>query len=206
VELERPLNRTSAAWMQIVRNYCKKKLEVSPMSPKKRKASTVHRDLRRAFEEGEGGAAARLQHACDPPRPSLVKHLDVSYALREPRTRNVLHGFLCNSMPPEFVESCALALATQEDYGWLDRDWLTLHKRLFTNSASPRWQFLTCIGFWMRTRASSSEVERVRRAIMDFRRRNAREESLSLFPEAPAVPSETLRDRCETLLSVLAHT
>jgi hypothetical protein len=72
--------------------------------------------------EGERGAEARLEHACYPPRPSLVKHLDVKYALREPRTRNILRGFLCNSMPSEFIESCALALATQ---AVLSFDWNT---------------------------------------------------------------------------------
>ena len=45
---------------------------------------------------------------------------------------------MCNSMPAHFIVVCALALATQQDYDWFDRDWLILHKRLLTNASSQR--------------------------------------------------------------------
>jgi hypothetical protein len=130
--------------------------------------------------------------------------LDVEYALREPRTRNVLHGFLCNSMPPEFIEWCALALSTQKDYDWLDRDWLMLHKRLFTNAASQRWQFLACVSYWIRSEGNDDQLLRVREAVDDFRRSNATT-APPLFPKSQAESvEEPLDHRCKTLLSVLS--
>jgi hypothetical protein len=205
-ELSSQAGRERRPWVEVVRSYCRKKLGRRGGPITDARADIPTPSLRRAFDEGERGAEARLEHACDRPRSSLVAHLDVTYALREPRTRNVLHGFLCNSMPPEFIESCALALATQEDYDWFDRDWLTLHKRLFTNAASPRWQFLACVGYWMRRHGNDEQVRRARQAVESFRRSHAQDMIAPLFPTLPQDrPSpESLASRCETLLAVLS--
>jgi hypothetical protein len=197
-------------WIGVVRAYCRKKLATAGRPPKPdvkaTNAGRVEQSLRRAFDEGERGTQARLEHACDPPQPSLVKHLDVEYALQEPRTRNVLHGFLCNSMPAEFIEWCALALATQQDYDWLDRDWLVLHKRFFTNADSDRWQFLACVGYWIRRQGRPEVVGRIRTAVAEFCRCEAKPFVASLFPELPAdgEDADPLQARCQTLLSVLS--
>src|SRR5262249_35890268 len=117
-------------WVNVVRDYCRKKLRGSRCVVRMFPGDGTDRRMRWALEEAERGTEARLEQSCHPPTSSLVKHLDVGYALGDPRTRNVLHGFLCNSMPPDFIEWCALALATQKDYEWLDHDWLVLHRRL----------------------------------------------------------------------------
>lgn len=191
-------------WARAVREYCLKKLEPTARPIKMAPSRDVRIDLRLAIDEGLRGTQARLEQACDPPRPSLVKHLDVPFALREPRTRNVLHGFLCNSMPPEFIEWCALALATQRDYDWLDRDWLVLHKRFFTNSASERWQFLTCIGYWIRQEGNVKQMERIRGAVEEFRRTEV-SDGETLFPDALDAPGSpnSFESRCDTLAEVL---
>jgi hypothetical protein len=109
-------------------------------------------------------------------------------------------------MPPEFIETCALALATQRDYDWLDRDWLALHKRLFTNAASQRWRFLACISYWVRQHGNTSQVRRVREAIDEFQRSQA-STAPSLFADVldePDLP-DSLAARCETLISVLSN-
>lgn len=195
------------AWVEAIRAYCTKKLDPAGRPAKPPPAANTHTVLRRAIDEGQRGTEARLEHACDPPRSSLVKHLDVAYALREPRTRNVLHGFLCNSMPPDFIEWCALALATQKDYDWFDRDWLMLHKRLLTNSASARWQFLVCVAYWIRRDGNAKQIRRVRAAIDDFRRTEV-SNSETLFPSLAVAPEspESLKSRCDTLLAVLSPT
>jgi hypothetical protein len=195
-----------SAWVNIVRDYCRKQLHSKRGRVRTRPQENIERRLRCALDEGERGAQARLEQSCQAPKATLVKHLDVTYALSEPRTRNVLHGFLCNSMPPDFIEWCALALATQKDYDWLDRDWLMLHKRLFTNTASPRWQFLACVSYWIRQQGDEAQVRRVREAIDEFRRSQT-SDTLSLFPELPeeTTPPESLDSRCKTLISVLSH-
>jgi len=161
-EIEALEGEAPPVWIDVLRTYCKKKLARVHLGKKRSSAvGDVADHLRQALNEGQRGTEARLEQSCHPPKVSLVKHLDVEYALSEPRTRNVLRGFLCNSMPPDFIEWCALALATQKDYDWLDSDWLALHKRLFTNSASPRWQFLACISYWIKQQGDDEQVRRV---------------------------------------------
>jgi hypothetical protein len=108
-------------------------------------------------------------------------------------------------MPSDFIEWCALALATQKDYDWLDRDWLALHKRLFTNSASPRWQFLACISYWIRQHGNGEQVRQVRDAVDEFRRAQV-SDARSLFANqaGESEPPESLEARCKTLISVLS--
>jgi hypothetical protein len=193
-------------WVEVVRGYCRKKLWGSRCRSRKRGYAGIDQRMRLALEEGERGARARLEQSCDPPSASLVKHLDVSYALGDPRTRNVLHGFLCNSMPPDFIEWCALALATQKDYEWLDRDWLLLHRRLFTNAASPRWRFLACVSYWIRQQGDEELIRRVRQAIEEFRRSEpAQQRPLVQDLFADFEPKESVDSRCDTLISILSN-
>jgi len=203
-ELDDPKSREHALWADPVRAYCRKKLVQVGRPPRHTPKLNVEWSLRRALDEGQRGSEARLEHACDPPRPSLLKQLDMSYALREPRTRNVLHGFLCNSMPPDFIEWCAIALATLGDYEWLDHDWLVLHKWFFTDSLSSRWLFLACVTYWLRREGRSEQVDRVRNAIVTFRQSQTSEQ-LALFPDLiEATLPDRLSERCHALLSVLS--
>jgi adenine/guanine phosphoribosyltransferase-like PRPP-binding protein len=195
-----------AAWVDVVRRYCQKKL-TRPRHPTRRPTSDgIEFSLRRALDEGERGVEARLEHSCNHPRPTFVRHLDIAYTLREPRTRNVLHGFLCNSMPSEFIESCALALATQRQFDWLDRDWLSLHRRLFTEPESERWQFLACVSYWIRRQGNPQLIARVLRAVDEFRRSHV-SHTPSLFAHLPgeSEPPGSLEARCQTLISVLSE-
>jgi hypothetical protein len=194
-----------SAWRRIVRDYCKKKVRECSSRIRQESLHDIRAGLRHALEAGSRGAEVQLVQSCHPPRASLVKHLDVAYALSEPRTRNVIHGFLNNSMPPDFIEWCALALATQKDYEWLDRDWLILHRRLFTNAASHRWQFLACVSYWIRQHGDEAQVRRARQAIDDFRssqlsRLSAPTHALTTQPDAP----ESLDARCRMLISILS--
>ena len=204
-ELETPGPSEQAPWANVVLDYCRKKLENSGRPPKQRSPEELERVLRRALDEGERGAQACLESSCDPPRSSVVKHLDVTYALREPRTRNVLHGFMCNSMPADFIESCALALATQQDYDWFDRDWLILHKRLLTNTSSQRWQFLACVSYWIRRHGNREQIERVRSVVDEFRRSQS-PTFVPMFEDIYVDKNghDVLQSRCRTLMSVLA--
>lgn len=204
-ELDRVKRQDDSVWVDVVRGYCQKKLELTGKPFRERTTENVEISLRQALEEGERGAPARLEQSCDPPRPSLVKHLDVAYALQEPRTKAVLHGFMCNSMPLDFIESCALALATQKDYDWFDRDWLVLHKRILTNPTSQRWTFLVYITYWARRHGTPEQVQRIRTTVESFKCSQA-PATIPLFPdlEAGDEHDDALRSRCETILSVLS--
>lgn len=204
-ELERPGRDDRAHWMDVVLDYCRKKLDRPARPPERRACDELEETLRQALDEGERGAQTCLESSCDPPRPSVVKHLDVTFALREPRPRNVLHGFMCNSMPPEFIESCALALATQQDYDRFERDWLVLHRRLLTNPSSERWRFLACVSYWLRRHGSPDEVERVRAALDEFRRSQGAY-TVPMFADIPVDRErrDVFQARCRTLISVLA--
>jgi hypothetical protein len=201
-ELNGPKCREHALWADPVRMYCRKKLKRPRRLPKRTSRSgDVEHSVRRAFDEGQRGAPARLEHACNEPSSSLVRNLDVTFALQEPRTRNVLRGFLCNSMPAPFIEWCAMALATQDDYDWFDTDWLLLHRRFFTDAVSSRWLFLACVSYWLRSRGTEEQLQRAQRALESLRRSHAPEQP-SLFPE-PTPRADPLTARCEALLSVL---
>ncbi len=204
-ELDQVANGEHAPWIDVVRDYCQRKLEHSGRPVRERSSEELEMSLRRALDEGERGAQARLEQSCDPPRSSLVKHLDVAYTLREPQTRNVLHGFMCNSMPLDFIESCALALATQKDYDWFDRDWLALHKKILTNSASQRWKFLAYISYWIRRHGSPKQVERIRATVDSFRRSQG-PVTVPMFADMQLESDEreVLQSRCKILLSVLS--
>ena len=132
----------------------------------------------------------------------MVKQLDVPYALREPRTRNVLHGFLCNSMPNDFIEWCALALATQDDFEWFDKDWLVLHKRLLLNPKSDRWQFLAFISYRMKQHGNNELVAKAHNEVKDFRR-SYEPYPRYLFPDMDDEKA-VLESRCRLLLEALS--
>jgi hypothetical protein len=204
-QLNEAEGQQSALWVDAVRGYCQSKLKFVGRPAKKPHSDDVESRLRQALDEGERGVPARLERSCYPPRSSLVKHLDVSYALQEPRTRAVLHGFMCNSMPLDFIESCALALATQKDYDWFDRDWLVLHKRILTNPASQRWKFLVYVSYWARRHGTPDQIRRIRATVEDFKRTQA-PATIPLFPqlEAGDERDEALRSRCETILAVFS--
>jgi hypothetical protein len=203
-ELDQAGLQEDSLWVDVVREYCQKKLEPSGRPVRRRTTDDVEISLRQALEEGERGVPARLEQSCHPPRPSLVKHLDVAYALQEPRTRAVLHGFMCNSMPLDFIESCALALATQKDYDWFDRDWLVLHKRILSNPASQRWKFLVYISYWARKHSTPEQIRRIRTTVEIFKQSQA-PASIPLFPDLEVGDDhdEALQSRCETILSAL---
>jgi len=129
-----------------------------------------------------------------------MKHLDARYALREPATRNVLDGFVCNSMPDTFVEGCALALDTQQYYEWFDAAWLKQRQHLFSDRTSKRWQFIAYIVYRMTQLNDPTLRVRASSAINDFRQL-CDQRRPTLFPDNPSV----LHERCQCLLDILAE-
>jgi hypothetical protein len=149
------------------------------------------------MDEWQRGEQARLERSCSLEKPSLLKQLDVQFALREPKTRMVLRGFLSNSMPPEFIEWCALAVSSQNEYDWLDADWLLLHEDILSDDRTKRWQFLAYILYVMKTRATTDTVTKVRTTLREFAR--SRIASIPcLFPDLDLVQT-----RCQYLESIL---
>ena len=182
-------------WIRIVKNYCEEKLRGPRWQPR----SGAHRESRLAIaiDEWHRGQQARLERSCHLEKPSVLKQLDVQFALREPKTRMVLRGFLSNSMPPEFIEWCALAVSSQNEYDWLDTDWLLLHEDILSDYKTKRWQFLAYIFYVMRTLASEATVQRVKQSLKQFAL-SRRESTPSLFPHLDVVQT-----RCNCLEAIL---
>jgi adenine/guanine phosphoribosyltransferase-like PRPP-binding protein len=182
-------------WIGVVRNYCEEKLRGPRWQP--RSGTDRESRLTIAIDEWHRGQQARLERSCHLEKPSLLKQLDVQFALREPKTRMVLRGFLSNSMPPEFIEWCALAVASQNEYDWLDTDWLLLHADILSDCGTKRWQFLAYIFYVMTTVATESTLRRVKQALQQFAL-TRRDSTPSLFPDLDVVQT-----RCKYLASIL---
>lgn len=195
--LEERYPNTEPAWTGLIRNYCNTKLGRHRWQP--RPSGDAKRRLTDAMEDWQRGPEARLERSCYSEKPSVLKQLDVQFALHEPKTRMVLRGFLSNSMPPEFIEWCALAVASQYEYDWLDTDWLLLHENLLAAKDTQRWKFLAYIFYVMKTRANTGTITRVRLALQKFAA-NRRASAPTLFPHL-----DTVQTRCEHLEAILAE-
>jgi hypothetical protein len=190
-------------WVAVVNDYCEKRLTkprwhvVRDQNPET--------NLQLAIEEWERGPQARLERSGIEGKSSILKQLDVQFALHEPKTRMVLSGFLCNSMPDDFIEWCALALASQNEYEWLDMDWLLLHQEMLARPKSRRWEFLACVLYWMKSQGDVGTVERTRHALQEFVARRGTQ-TLSLFPDSMDLGQrvdDSLDARCRCLISIL---
>ena len=190
------------AWATTVREYCRRKLRFVPRKTCKAPAR-LEADLRHAVREGHVGMTETLLDAGEGRNAAIVRHLDARYVLGESRTRNALKGFLNNSMPPAFLEWCALALTTQSDYGWLDSDWLLLHQDLLMHGR--RWQFIAYVAFAAKNDGSTQVVGRMREAFHDFLGRFEERRPQRLFPaDRDTARSATIQKRCDTVLEILS--
>ena len=197
LSLEAQYPAEEPTWVSVIRSYCKKKLGRRRWQPQP--SGSPETRLRVAMEEWQRGHQVRLERSCYSAKSNLLKQLDVQFALHEPKTRMVLRGFLSNSMPPEFIEWCALAVASQYEYDWLDTDWLLLHENILSEPATQRWQFLAYILHVMKTRANADTVNRVRLALQKFAA-SRRGSAPSLFPQF-----DTIQTRCEHFEAILAE-
>jgi adenine/guanine phosphoribosyltransferase-like PRPP-binding protein len=195
------IKNDQAPWAEVLRHYCEVKLHrdsegnrLPVFRPKKSLGCNAEAEVRQAIEEGVVGPRERLKHARESGRGAMVKCLDVA-ALREPMMHNLVHATVCNSTPMPVVESLVLGLATQDDYGWLDYDWLILHRNLFADGGSERWRFLVCIAYWIKQRGDHEIISRVSTALKDF---SSHVEPGSLFPD------RTRQERCGLMSAALS--
>lgn len=203
VTLDSLRDREPSHAADILWNYCRKRtMWQARRRPAQRLDSMI--SLTRAVRNSCVHNGWQLDESRANPRAGLIKGLDANHVLNEPRTRAALHGFLCNSMPQEFIEWCALALSANDDFSWLDHDWLTLHKDLFTQVMSERWQFLVCVADWLRESGQKQAVVKVRECVERFRNQH-RSSRPVLFPEFPSEPRElsVLAERCNAVLQML---
>jgi hypothetical protein len=189
------IENSQAPWAQVLREYCAWKLRV-PGRAKKSEGCSPKVDVPHAIEEGVVGPVSRIKRAQECGKGPMVNKLDVGSALREPRTRNIIHGIVCNSTPMSVVEHLVLDLATQNDYDWLDYDWLVLHRNLFTDQRKL-WRFLACIAFWIKQDGDQKVITRVSNAFAGF----AAHVELD---SGSFLPNPLLHERCNLLVDVLS--
>lgn len=195
------LTADGESWKIALAEYCRRRLATHRSFPPGE--TPASENIAQALAEFHRGPQARLEQCSVRARPGIVKHLDVHTALSNPRVHRAIHAFLCNSMPAEFIEWCGLALSCQHDFGWFDRDWLTLHRGLLCKPDSRRWEFLLCVTYLIKKYGTDASV---RQAIHGIQQVQPPDSSRNgwLFKLPQIGKREPFEERRNTLLSVLS--
>lgn len=190
-------------WVAFLRQYCKRHMERPRNIHPGQNLKKAEADLQNAQAEGQHGPQVLLRwEKPQRPHPGVLKRLDVEHLLIDPTIRNILYGFVYNSMPPSVIEWSALALASQNVYDWFTKDWLITHQEFFTRRRI-HWEFLVGIAYWIKEHGDAGLIEEVRSALREFSDWAQRPDPCPLFPSEEAVAMQgDLNSRCKVLLSV----
>ena len=139
------------------------------------------------------------------PNFSLTGFLDAEYGLNSSQYRDAKYT-INNSASPQVLRELGLTFASNCDYSWLTKSWLTLHEHLLTNPDS-NWDFLPVIALDAALR-SPHQVGDLLTTVEEYydayERRIAVQSKAMLFDDVTR--NELVSRRCNALEEILVKT
>ena len=117
--------------------------------------------IERATGQGAtANASASIVAACRENKAHFIRHLSVSEVVRDHSVQDLLVGIMFNSMKPHFKESAALALASVQNFDWMNLDWLRRNGP-FLGSGGNTWKSILLVECQMKLTDHTKELSRI---------------------------------------------